>query len=144
MSIFLKLGLITSWLGWTARSFAQLLPWIHVSGMGQAARKAVGSQRQDLLRYHFPARFSTSALASRLVSCDISLKRPSLGGIGLHIGALVLAWPFSSPPSAGSEDQAVGYLRRLPLLQGKTRKGKGRGRSLHTSKRNNLSKVTII
>jgi len=77
VSLFLTLGLIMSWHpvgsglsasrswlmpGWRARSLAQLLPRIHVSGMGQTPRKAARCQRRDLLRYHFPARFSTSAL----------------------------------------------------------------------------------
>lgn len=103
-----------------------------------------------LAAFPFPSTFLHERAASRLVSCDISLKQLSLGELACTQEHWFWCHPFPPHLQTGARTERwektrpLGYAQQLPLLQGKIRKGKLRGKSLHTSKRNNLSKVTII
>lgn len=118
--------------------------------MGQDSLESCPIPVPRIAALPFPSTFLLRGCASRLVSCDISLKQLSLGELASAQERWF--WPCPFPPhlqmGAGTEQweksHPMGYMQRLSLLQGTSCKGKLRGRSLHTSKRNNLSKVMII
>lgn len=99
----------------------------------------------------FPSTFLHKRSASRLVSCDISLKQPSLGELAhrQQRGFWRCLFPPHLQAGARTEQQEktrlLGYRQRLPLLQGKNlQRESQREKSAHIKKKNNLSKVTII
>lgn len=80
--------------------------------------------------------------ASRLISCDVSLKQPSLGKLACT--QKHWDWRGSFPPhlqtGARTEQRekppSIGIHAATPLAARENREGKVRGRSLRTSKRN--------
>ena len=84
----------------------------------------------------FPSTLLHERSASRLVSCDISLKQPSLGELACTQERWFWRRPFPSHLQTGArtkrweKTRPRGYARQLPLLQGKKKKsakGKSEG-----------------
>lgn len=119
-------------LGWSTRSFTQLLPWIPISGMGQSLESCV-IPKLRLAALPFPSTFLHEHSASRLISCDISLKQPSLGELART--QELWAWRGPFPPHLQTAERMeqwekphpLGYTKQLPLLRGKAAKGKSEG-----------------
>lgn len=94
-----------------------------------------GKLRRDLLRYHFPARFSMSASASRLVSCDISLKQRCLGKLACTQERWVCSFPPHLQMGAGTKPHPLGYTQQVYLLPGKNlQRESRREKSAHIKK----------
>lgn len=87
----------------------------------------------------FPSMFLHERSASRLVSCDISLKQPSLGELACTQERWFWCCPFPPHLQTGARTERrektrlLGYAQQLPLLRGKnlqrekSAKGKSEG-----------------
>lgn len=86
-----------------------------------------------LAAFPFPSTFLQEHSASRLIRCDISLKQPSLGELAHTQEHWDWCGPFPPHLQTGERTEQwekphpLGCTQQLPLLRGKTAKGKSEG-----------------